>query len=48
MLFSVFAMLACKHFDYLRVHLFDVELQRLYQQMLIFTLFFLPFLSPTA
>jgi spermidine synthase len=43
MLFSVFSMLACKHFDYLRAHLFDVELQRLFGQMLIFTLFFLPF-----
>ncbi len=43
MLFSVFAMLACKHFDYLRAHLFDVELQRLFVQMLVFTLFFLPF-----
>jgi hypothetical protein len=43
MLFSILAMLACKHFDYLRAHLFDVELQRLFLQMLIFTLFFLPF-----
>jgi len=43
MLFSVFAMFACKHFDYLRAHLFDVELQRLFVQMLTFTLFFLPF-----
>jgi SAM-dependent methyltransferase len=43
MLFSILAMLACKHFDYLRAHLFDVELQRLFYQMLIFTLFFLPF-----
>jgi hypothetical protein len=43
MLFSVAAMLACKHFDYLRAHLFDVELQRLFVQMLAFTLFFMPF-----
>jgi hypothetical protein len=43
MLFSILAMLACKHFDYLRAHLFDVELQRLFYQMLVFTLFFLPF-----
>ena len=43
MLFSILAMLACKHFDYLRAHLFDVELQRLFLQMLIFTLLFLPF-----
>ncbi len=40
---SILAMLACKHFDYLRAHLFDVELQRLFFQMLTFTLFFLPF-----
>ena len=43
MVFSVFAMLACKHFDYLRAHLFDVELHRLFIQMLTFTAFFLPF-----
>jgi len=43
MLFSIAAMLACKHFDYLRAHLFDVELQRLFLQMLIFTALFLPF-----
>jgi hypothetical protein len=43
MVFSGLAMLACKHFDYLRAHLFDVELQRLFAQMLIFTSFFLPF-----
>ena len=43
MLFSILAMLACKHFDYLRAHLFDVHLQRLFVQMLAFTLFFLPF-----
>ena len=43
MVFSVFAMLACKHFDYLRAHLFDVELQLLFTQMLTFTLFFVPF-----
>ncbi|MGD2112215.1 MAG: hypothetical protein PVI50_02430 [Gammaproteobacteria bacterium] len=40
---SILAMLACKHFDYLRAHLFNVELQRLFVQMLTFTLFFLPF-----
>ncbi|MEA3409952.1 MAG: hypothetical protein U9R74_00230 [Pseudomonadota bacterium] len=43
MVFSVVAMLACKHFDYLRAHLFDVELWRLFGQMLTFTLFFIPF-----
>lgn len=43
MLFSILAMFACKHFDYLRAHLFDVELRQLFAQMLIFTMFFLPF-----
>jgi len=43
MVFSIIAMLVCKHFDYLRAHLFDVELGRLFGQMLIFTLFFIPF-----
>jgi len=43
MVVSILAMLACKHVDYLRAHLFDVELQRLFVQMLTFTLFFLPF-----
>ena len=43
MAFSIAAMLACKHFDYLRAHLFDVELQRLFLQMLVFSLLFLPF-----
>jgi hypothetical protein len=43
MIFSILAMLACKHFDYLRAHLFDVELQRLFLQMFVFTLFFCRF-----
>lgn len=43
MVFSVVAMLACKHFDYLRAHLFEVELHRLFIQIAVFTLFFLPF-----
>ena len=43
MVFSIAAMLACKHFDYLRAHLFDVELDRLFMQMLVFTGFFVPF-----
>lgn len=43
MVFSIVAMLACKHFDYLRANLFDIELMQLFLQMLIFTLFFLPF-----
>jgi hypothetical protein len=43
MIFSILAMLGCKHFDYLRAHLFDVELGRLFMQMMAFTLFFLPF-----
>ncbi len=45
MLASIGAMLVCKHFDYLRAHLFDVELQRLFIQMLAFTGFFLPFFA---
>ncbi len=43
MAFSVVAMLACKNFDYLRAHLFDVELQKLFIQIAVFTTFFLPF-----
>jgi hypothetical protein len=43
MLVSIGAMFACKHFDYLRAHLFDVQLHSLFLQMLTFTLFFLPF-----
>ncbi len=43
MVVSILAMLTSKHFDYLRAHLFDVELQRLFVQMLTFTLLFLPF-----
>jgi hypothetical protein len=48
MLFSILVMLACKHFDYLRAHLFDVELQRLFYQMLVLRSFFYHFLSPTV
>ncbi|HVR75372.1 MAG TPA: hypothetical protein VMT52_13635 [Planctomycetota bacterium] len=40
---SVLASLACKHFDYLRAHLFEVEIRGLVVQMGTFTLFFLPF-----
>jgi hypothetical protein len=40
---SVFACLLCKHFDYLRAHLFEVELARLVVQMGIFTALFIPF-----
>src|SRR2546426_1551688 len=43
MLLSIFACLICKHFDYLRAHLFEVELLKLMGQMGTFTLFFLPF-----
>jgi len=45
MVLSILAMLAAKHFDYLRAHLFDVELYRLFIQMMVFTLFFLPFFA---
>lgn len=40
---AVLAMLACKHFDYLRAHMFDVELSRLLIQMGVFATLFLPF-----
>jgi hypothetical protein len=43
MLLSVLAALACKHFDYLRAHLFEVRLHRLIAQMGTFTCLFLPF-----
>ena len=40
---SIGACLACKHFDYLRAHLFDVKLALLLVQMGTFTAFFFPF-----
>jgi len=40
---SIGACLACKHFDYLRAHLFDVKIGRLLVQMGTFTAFFFPF-----
>ena len=40
---SIAATLACKHFDYLRAHLFEVRLDRLLVQMGTFTGLFLPF-----
>ena len=43
MLFSVGTMFICKHYDYLRAHLFDIELTQLFAQIVIFTAFFLPF-----
>ncbi len=43
MFFSVAAALWCKHFDYLRAHLFEVDLLRLLIQMGTFTGFFIPF-----
>lgn len=43
MVLTVLALLACKHFDYLRAHLFDVRLDRLLVQMGVFTGLFLPF-----
>ena len=43
MFLSIFAALSCKHFDYLRAHLFEVKLHRLLGQMATFTGFFIPF-----
>lgn len=43
MALSVVATLACKHFDYLRAHLFDVKLHLLLVQMGTFTGLFIPF-----
>jgi hypothetical protein len=43
MILSIGATLACKHFDYLRAHLFEVELDPLIGQMATFTGFFIPF-----
>ncbi len=43
MIVTVFASLSCKHFDYLRAHLFEVELGRLILQMGTFTALFVPF-----
>jgi hypothetical protein len=43
MILSIVAALLCKHFDYLRAHLFEVEIYRLIGQMGTFTGFFLPF-----
>ena len=43
MIGSVIACLACKNFDYLRAHLFEVQLSKLVGQMAIFTGFFIPF-----
>lgn len=40
---SMVAMLACKHFDYLRAHMFEVQLSRLLVQMGVFASLFLPF-----
>ncbi|MGQ9590239.1 MAG: spermidine synthase [Planctomycetota bacterium] len=45
MLSSVAACLLCKHFDYLRAHLFEVQLAKLLAQMGTFAAFFLPFFS---
>ena len=43
MVLSIAAALLCKHFDYLRAHLFEVKLHRLLGQMGTFTGFFIPF-----
>ncbi|MBI4602023.1 MAG: hypothetical protein HY721_08685, partial [Planctomycetes bacterium] len=45
MVASVAASLLCKHFDYLRAHLFEVKLHRLLGQMGTFTFLFLPFFA---
>lgn len=45
---SVLLSLACKHFDYLRAHLFEVNLWKLLGQMGTFTVFFLPFFCATG
>jgi hypothetical protein len=42
---SVAACLLAKRFDYLRAHLFDIELSRLVAQVGIFVLMFLPFFA---
>ena len=43
MFLSVAAALSCKHFDYLRAHLFEVDLYKLLLQMGTFTGLFVPF-----
>lgn len=43
MVISVLACLTCKHFDYLRAHLFEVKLHKLIGQMAAFTGLFIPF-----
>lgn len=43
MLLSVALCLVCKHADYLRAHLFDVQLVKLLIQMGTFTVLFIPF-----
>ena len=43
MFLSVAAALSCKHFDYLRAHLFEVDLYKLLIQMGTFTGLFVPF-----
>ena len=43
MILSVAAALSCKHFDYLRAHLFEVNLFKLLGQMATFTGLFVPF-----
>ena len=42
---SVAACLAAKRFDYLRAHLFDIELSRLVTQVGMFVLMFMPFFA---
>ncbi|MCH2119382.1 MAG: hypothetical protein MK161_17000, partial [Pirellulales bacterium] len=43
MVIAVLALLVCKHYDYLRAHMFDIELSRLLIQMGVLSSLFLPF-----
>jgi hypothetical protein len=43
MVIAVLALLVCKHYDYLRAHMFDIELSRLLLQMGVLSSLFLPF-----
>ena len=43
MAIAILALLVCKHYDYLRAHMFDIELWRLLMQMGVLASLFLPF-----
>ena len=43
MAIAILALLVCKHYDYLRAHMFDIELWRLLIQMGVLASLFLPF-----